>query len=163
MISLRTLFLFVAVLTAATQAQALCLICQCNASTTSVNFGAYNPIGGSAATGTGNVEVSCSGTLGVLLSLNITLSKGTNGSDFSDRKMASGTSRLQYQLYSNASHSTVWGDGSGGTINVGTSLLLSILGALSVSNPVYGVLPANQTSAKAGTYTDTASVVVTYN
>ena len=153
--------LLLCMLMAATHAQALCLLCSCSVSTSPVNFGAYNPIGGAAGAGVGNVEITCFGTLGVLLSLNVAVGKGNNGATYNDRKLASGTSRLQYQLYSDAALQVVWGDS--GSTTVGSTVLLSLLSGTKVNMPVYGTLPANQRSATAGSYSDAISVVVTYN
>lgn len=147
-------------------AWSLCLLCSCTASTTPVIFGAYNPIGGSPATGTGDVTISCSGTVGLFVNYSISLGKGSYGSTYSDRQMASGSGRLSYQLYgespSGAPCAVVWGDGSGNTSVVGGSLLIVLLGS-NIRRQVCGSLPANQRSATPGSYSDTLQVVVTYN
>lgn len=163
---LRALLLAGAVLAGAPQAQALCLLCSCTASTTPVAFGAYNPIGGASASGSGEVQVACSGTVGLFVDYSISLGKGVHGTTYADRQMANGASRLTYQLYgdsgSGGACSVVWGDGTGGTSTVGGSLLIVLLGS-TINRQVCGTLPANQNSATAGSYSDTVQVVVTYN
>mgnify|MGYP006178783053 CR=1 FL=1 len=126
--ALRALLLFGALLAGAPQAQALCLLCSCTASTTPVAFGAYNPIGGAAGSGSGNVHVSCTGTVGLFVDYSISLGKGAYGATYNDRQMANGAARLTYQLYgdsgSGGACSVVWGDGTGATSTVGGSLLI---------------------------------------
>lgn len=164
--ALRALLLSGAVLAGAPQAQALCLLCSCTASTTPVAFGAYNPIGGAAGSGSGNVHVSCTGTVGLFVDYSISLSKGAYATTYNDRQMANGASRLTYQLYgdsgSGGACSVVWGDGTGATSTVGGSLLIVLLGS-TINRQVCGTLPANQVSATPGGYSDTVQVVVTYN
>src|SRR3990167_1154781 len=96
--ALRALLLFGAVLAGAPQAQALCLLCSCTASTTPVAFGAYNPIGGAAGSGSGNVHVSCTGTVGLFVDYSISLGKGAYATTYNDRQMANGASRPTTQV-----------------------------------------------------------------
>ncbi|MEZ5644647.1 MAG: spore coat U domain-containing protein [Burkholderiaceae bacterium] len=164
--ALRVCLFSIAVLTVAPQAQALCLLCSCTVSATPVAFGAYNPIDGSSASGSGDVQVNCSGTVGLFVDYSIALSSGIHGATYDNRQMANGASRLTYQLYGDSGGggacSVVWGDGSGATSTVGGSLLIVLLGSV-INRQVCGTLPANQTGATAGSYSDTVQVVVTYN
>jgi spore coat protein U-like protein len=75
--------------------------------------------------------------------------------------MASGTNTLQYNLYTTAALTTVFGDGTGAT---GTDAGTGTGMANALQYTVYGQLPdnaANQASIP-GTYTDTVTVTVTY-
>lgn len=163
---IRLLILLVVTMIAAGRAWALCLLCSCTASTTPVAFGVYNPIGNAAATGSGNVRVSCSGTVGLFVDYSIALGKGAYASTYDDRQMSNGSSRLRYQLLgespSGGACSVVWGDGTGNTSKVGGSLLIVLLGS-TINRQVCGQLPAGQRSATTGSYSDTVQVVVTYN
>lgn len=147
-------------------ARALCVLCSCTTSTTPVAFGAYNPIGGTPSSGNGNVRLSCTGTVGLFVDYSVSLGKGQNGATYADRKMAAGTGRLAYQLYgdspSGGACSVVWGDGTEGSSTVGGSLLIVLLGS-NQNMQVCGTVPASQTSAKPGSYSDTIQVTVTYN
>lgn len=148
---------------AARSAFALCVLtCSCSVSTTGVAFGGYNPLSASAATSSGNVRVTCGGVLGLLVPYDIALSKGANAPGFDPRQMASGSRRLSYNLYTSGSHATIWGDGSGGTQIVSSSILLSVLGNVSQDHPVHGRIPARQAGVAPGTYTDTIQVTLTY-
>ena len=117
----------------------------CGISTTPVTFPMYAPTGTNAtnpddSTG-GAVIVTCTtGTSSV-----IALSTGAHYS--STTRMASGTDFIDYYLFSDASHSSMW---------VGTYKVT--LGPAPDTSPrtllVYGRIPAGQ-SVPSGTYTDT--------
>lgn len=164
--SFRLLFLLSLAMLGAGRAWALCLLCSCTASTTPVVFGAYNPIGRAPATGSGDVRVSCSGTVGLFVNYSIALGKGSHAGTYDDRQMSNGNSGLRYQLLgespSGGACSVVWGDGTGNTSTVGGSLLIVLLGS-TINRQVCGLLPADQRSATPGAYSDTVQVVVTYN
>lgn len=164
--------LFVPVLAALTLAlplpasALLCLGCHCSVSITAVNFGAYAPLSGSPGLATGNVAMSCTGTAGLVVNYAINLGKGNNSAGFSPRKMASGSNRLNYDLYTDPSHNSIWGDGSSGSHNISGSallVLLGLLGAVTVNHPVYGQIPASQKSVPPGSYSDAVVVTITYN
>ena len=123
------------------------------------NFGTYYPLSGSAATGSSDINVDCSGSL-LLISVTIRLSTGSGS--YAQRQMLKGTDALNYNLYTNSGHSTVWGDGSSGTSTVSYTLLLPLFGGASRTDTVYGLVPANQTSAVPGSYRDTITVTVDY-
>lgn len=118
----------------------------CRLDVLSVNFGQYNVFSAFNATATGAVSYYCSQSTPIT----ITLSTGRSHS-YSARDMYFGRSRLQYNLYQDASGSTVWGDGSDGS----QPMTISNPPAQTyVRLPVYGILPARQTQAKAGRYFD---------
>jgi spore coat protein U-like protein len=86
----------------------------CNASTQSVNFGGYSTRSATPTDGMGNIQVTCSGTLGQTVSYTVAIGSGMAGSFF-PRKMFSSASALIYNLYTDAAHVTIWGDGNAGT------------------------------------------------
>lgn len=121
----------------------------CGVDTVSVAFGAYDPISGLAADGVGSVVVSCEPAA----SYSIALSAG--GGSYAARLLTAGAANLQYNLYSNPSHSMVWGDGSAGTVTVdGTGT--------GATHHVYGRIPGSQTAAVAGAYSDLVLVTVDF-
>ena len=128
-------------------------------SATPVNFGIYDPSSGSPTNANGSVSIEC-GVLGVdvLPSFTVSLSAG-QASSYAPRKMASGTSSLSYNLYTTASHTIVWGDGTSGTSTNAFDGLLSLQASTSLT--VYGSIPVGQ-YASSGSYTDTIVVTVTY-
>lgn len=126
-----------------------------------VNFGPYNPISASPLTATGRVTVSCQApVLGLLVPFNVALSQGTSGSF--NRSMSGTSTRLHYQLYTNATYSTPWGDGTSGTSTVAGSVLVSLLNLPGTAAlPVYGRVPGGQ-NVRVGVYTDIITIIVNY-
>ena len=139
---------------------ALALLQSCNVSATAVNFGVYNPLSGLPTDATGTVTVSCQVVIvGLFVSWTIGLSSGSSGS-YVNRQLHSGADALNYNIYTTAAHTVVWGDGTGGTGVVSDNPFL-IVGPDSVNYTAYGRLFAGQDRA-AGSYSDTIIVTVTY-
>lgn len=158
-ISLGSALLSAALLLTPPPADALGL--DCNVSSTGVAYGVYDPNSSSPTNATGNVHVSCTVLLASVLSqINIRLSTGSSGT-FANRKMSGGADQLNYNLYKDASHTTVWGDGTGGTGIFTDNLLIAVLGT-SVDHTIYGSIPPGQYVA-AGSYADTITVTVEFH
>src|SRR5207245_7233418 len=85
----------------------------CSISTSAVNFGNYDPIGANAAVNldaTGTVTVTCTKGAG----LSIDLGLGANASGATRRVNDGGINYMNYELYSDAGRTTVWGSGASG-------------------------------------------------
>ena len=136
-------------------------VTNCSVSADPVAFGSYDPLGLSPTESVGNVQVSCTllGVTSLLVSYTILLSTGS-GSSFMPRKMASGREGLEYNLYTNANRTTVWGDESAGTAIVRESYLLG-LATVTRNYAIYGRLFARQ-NVPAGVYSDVITVTVNY-
>ncbi|MDR3532446.1 MAG: spore coat U domain-containing protein [Rhodopila sp.] len=120
-----------------------------------VSFGTYLPLAAIRQTSVGSLTVGCSSFTG---SYTISFDVGLySGGSFSNRRMSSGSDDLLYQLYTDAAYTTVWGDGSGGTVTVSGSCV----GTCSASYNVYGQVPARQ-PASPGTYTDAITVTISF-
>lgn len=133
----------------------------CSVSASPVAFGAYNPQAGAPNDSSGQISLTCQAFLSLLLPYEIRLSAGNSGS-FGARQMSAGGATLQYNLYSNVSRSTVWGNGSGGFGSVSGSILLSALNIpAAVNRTVYARVPALQ-SVPPGGYSDFITVTVLY-
>jgi spore coat protein U-like protein len=130
----------------------------CTISTTAVNFGTYDPIVAhktAALAGTGGVTTTCTNGSAAT----ITLGQGANATATStdaapERQMASGTNRLSYQLYSESTRTTVWGN----TSTTGKAITGS---GTASTETVYGSVPAGQ-NKPTGTYSDTVVATVTF-
>jgi spore coat protein U-like protein len=86
----------------------------------------------------------------------IALNPGTvSGSTIEDRKMASGTNQLGFQIYRNAARTQVWGQTSGMDTQGGTGT-----GAVSTVT-VYGRVPP-QLTPPAGTYETQITATISY-
>lgn len=123
----------------------------CLVSATNLNFGAYDPA--AVKDGTSTIIVTCTAET----PYEIGLDAGTGTSAVTTRTMTgdgAGT-QLDYELYTEASHDTVWGD-IGGTTVANSSLAG---GALDYT--VYGQIPALQ-YVPAASYVGTINVTVEY-
>jgi spore coat protein U-like protein len=126
----------------------------CTVSTSALAFGNVNTLSGSNVDGAGGISVTC--TNGTDWSASAGVGSGA-GADFTARQMTAGADLLSYNLYTDASRSTVWGDGTGATSTIDDT------GTGSVQNvSIYGRVGSGQTSAPAGSYADTVAVTVTY-
>jgi spore coat protein U-like protein len=107
-------------------------------------------------TSTSAVSVRC--TNGTPYS--VTLSTGASGS-YANRTLTNGTDTLVYNLYTDAGHTTIWGDNTGGSghvVGAGTGF------AAATALDVYGRLLASDNTGPvdAGVYTDTIVASIVY-
>lgn len=113
--------------------------------------------GSSTVDGQANLSVRCSnGTL-----YTISLGDGANGT-IAQRLLSDGTNDLEYNLYTSAARTTVWGETAGTDTVAGTGQGMSSTKAN--THTVYGTITnsvANQ-DVPTGSYTDTVAVTVTY-
>lgn len=131
----------------------------CTASISGVNFGSIAPATTSSANASGSVTVSCSGFLLALpVRACISIGTGSGGTSFSPRRASNGgAGTLQYNLYADSAGSTVWGSrlsSSYGPVALDIPLVLALGTASgSATVPIYGRVPAGQTTLVAGIYT----------
>lgn len=99
-------------------------------------------------------------SVNVTCALNTPYAMAMNAGSFGtmvERRMQSGANQLGYQLYRESTHTTVWGDGSGGT------QVVSATGTgTAQTHTVYGRLPKPSTTPPPGVYTDIVTVTLTY-
>jgi spore coat protein U-like protein len=132
----------------------------CIVTSPTLNFGTYNP-GGGAIAQNATISVRCTKNTGFSVALN-----GGQAANINARKMKSTSTpaeTLDYQLFTNAGLSTVFGDGTTGNTAAGAGLGMAPINAVSVT--VYGQLPdstANQGAAVLTDYTDSVTITVTY-
>lgn len=92
-------------------------------------------------------------------SYDIALNVGTGGGDFTARKLSNGAETLDFNVYTDASRSAIWGDGSGGTgVLSGTSTGGNVADPLVVYTRVFG----SQTGKPEGTYSSTITATATF-
>jgi spore coat protein U-like protein len=97
----------------------------------------------------------------VTVNYSVDFSRG-GSANYSPREMTSGANKLQYNLYSDASRASVWGDTTGGTSHAAGSIgLLSVLVPVSASHTIYGRIFASQ-NAVPGNYADSIVVTIVY-
>ena len=129
----------------------------CTATTVGVNFGAYNPQAAGNDDSTGTVNVRCFFFDSAVD--NIALSSGGSGTYF-PRRMNGGAFNLNYNLYTTAARTIVWGNGGGGTQTVTPTGTFNFP-FINYTATVHGRIPALQ-NVGAGTYADTITVTVTW-
>ena len=126
----------------------------CTISATSVNFGTYNVFNGSDVASTGTVTYRCNGSAH---NITVALTQGASAT-FNPRQMQKGAEALTYNLFRDASHSTIWGDGTSGT---SVYQLANPPNNTNVNLTVYGSVSAGQ-DVSAGTFSDTVTAVVNF-
>lgn len=148
---------------------ALCMICSggakaaclgvMNVSATLLNFNAYNPLSGSDKDAENTINVTCNLIVGIglLPSFTVKLGPGTSNS-LPSRQLASGSNKLNYNLFKDSGHSIVWGDGNNSTSTVSYSALLG-LGTIPLT--VYGRIFMGQ-DRPPGNYSDSILVTVEF-
>lgn len=134
--------------------------CSCTVATVlNVIFGNYNPVSPSNLDTSGTIQLTCIAVVVGNVSYTISLNAGQGGS-FAPRMMTDSVHNLNYNLYTDATYTSIWGNGTGGTSTVSDSMPI-LLVASSKSYSVYGRIPASQ-SVPTGVYSDTITVTVTY-
>ena len=130
----------------------------CAVSANPLSFGSYRPGEGSASAST-TLAVRCAkGT-----QFTVALDAGTGGTTIARREMTFGSFKLQYNLYTTAARTTVWGDGTQSSSTV-SGIGHGLSTGQAIVETVYGQVPdiaANQDLIP-GLYTDTIRVTVSY-
>lgn len=120
--------------------------------TVALSFPVYDVSSTSDDNGTGAFTISCTANASAMISL----SAGGGGS-FSPRTMVGpATSVLSYNLYSDASRTTIWGDGTGGSASVTRALSAGV----PLTFTVYARIFRGQAGVTAGQYSDSVMVTV---
>ena len=142
----------------------------CTVSSTGMAFGAYQPLTFAGKltsvdnTSIANVRVVCTGLLaqgGYTISLGPS-TYGT-GNLISTRYLnntTNGGAYMAYNIFTEITHITIWGNGTTGSLVTGTSAL--ILGTSTNNHNVYGKVPAGQNTLKAGSFSDSLTMTLTY-
>lgn len=123
------------------------------ATATTLSFVNYTPSTQNTAQAT--VTITC--LLGT--SYTIALNAGTtSGGTITQRLLSDGAGNtLQYNIYSNSNHTTLWGDGTTGSTMAGSGALLP------QTYTAYGVMPSGQTlNSMSVLYTDTVTITVNF-
>lgn len=130
----------------------------CSVSTSGLAFGQYNPFSATPTNINGTITLSCSVASGLGV-YTIALSPGSSGT-YAQRSLQGNQTILRYQLYTDATHTQIWGDGTGGSSIVLGKDVVPLLGGTSVYT-VYGQIAAKQLVVP-GAYADMILVTVTY-
>jgi spore coat protein U-like protein len=120
-----------------------------------ISFGAYDVFSLSDNTGTGSFAVTgCSGGARTYVT---TLSTGVSNT-YTTRTMTSSGNKINYNLYTDNTYTSVWGSGSGGTSSVSKT---NTGGGTGSTITIYAKMPSGQ-DASIGTYTDSINITITF-
>lgn len=122
----------------------------CTVSTSGLNFGSYDVFSSVNDDITATITVNC--TKNKAYSISLSSGSGTFGS----RTLTGTGGALAYNLFLDATHLTIWGDGSSGT-----STFSGMGTGGNIGTSVYGRIPARQ-NVRAGSYSDLITVTVTF-
>jgi spore coat protein U-like protein len=131
----------------------------CSYSVSNVNFGSVDVLSGSAVDTTATVGINCSGLPLEVVRLCPNLGAGSGSATASARHMASGTDKLNYQLYQDSARTTVWGSYSWSFSARPPTLTLNLnlLGSGSRTRTVYARVLGGQPTVPTGSYLSTFS------
>lgn len=132
----------------------------CSVSASGVAFGAYQANQTSPLDSVGTVTLTCSDVSVTTVGYSIALSQGSS-SNYAARQMQSAAYTLNYNLFTDATYSQVWGDGTDISVPVNGSINIVPPANSSIDHSVYGRLFASQ-NATPGLYSDTIIVTVSY-
>jgi len=137
----------------------------CTMSATNIAFGSNNFNSGSDVSSSGTMTLTCNGapknkTIRMCVSI-----VGGSAHNSSTRLMnGPGTPQLSYQLYSDASHTTVWGSWPLALYGGGVTWDIFSTGPnVTATKTFYGLAQGNQTSIIPGAYNSTLNLFFTYD
>jgi spore coat protein U-like protein len=128
----------------------------CRVSATSINFGNYDVFSSTATSSTGTISLSCNPKADV----SIDISNGSESGSYFPRRMqhSSLSDTLEYNLYTSANRTQIWGDNNHGTAHV------HVTNVKSNNTPpiiIYGLIPPLQ-NVSTGVYSDQLVVTITF-
>ena len=126
----------------------------CTVSTSAIAFGSVDSTSATNVDASGGLSITCTNGSAWTAAAGV---GGGSGASFTNRKMTSGANLLNYNIYTSAARTTVWGDGTGSSATIG--------GTGTGSAPavtVYGRVSGGQTTVPVGSYADTVAVTVSY-
>jgi spore coat protein U-like protein len=135
-------------------------LCQgCTMSTTSINFGNYDVFSTTPLDAFGTITINCSRNV---RRATVTLSVSSTSGSFNPRRMrrSAGSDLLDYNVYTDAARTTIFGDGSQGTSRIRPSRPPGPRVPWSANITMYGRIPPGQ-NVSVGAYSDTLTATVT--
>jgi spore coat protein U-like protein len=127
----------------------------CTVATTGINFGSYDVFSSVPADSTGTVTVTCN-TPNQLAQLDLGPSPNSGGFNPRRMKHVSAPDLLDYNIFTNASRSTIWGNGTSGTSSISSFLQKKNVPRVLT---VYGRITAGQ-DVRVGSYSEILVVTV---
>ncbi|HSV46547.1 MAG TPA: spore coat U domain-containing protein [Ramlibacter sp.] len=138
----------------------------CTLSSSGLAFGAYQPLTFSGKllsddrTSDASISIVCTGIVAGG-SYSIALGPSLAGASSNPRYLANvqGGPNMAFNIFREPTHTTVWGDGGTGGLLTGSIAA----GDSNQSHSVYGKIPGGQNTVRAGSFTGTMTMTLTYN
>jgi spore coat protein U-like protein len=131
---------------------------QCSFDTvTGIAFGSYDTFSAAPLDSTGSITFQCRSVEASDMII-VSLSKGSSNS-YAARTLVQGIYQFVYNIYRDAARTMVWGDGTEGTASYGP---IQPQEGTPTTLTMYGRIPAMQSSAHVGTYSDTVVVTMMF-
>jgi spore coat protein U-like protein len=132
---------------------------QCRMNATPIHFGNYDAFSSTPQDGAGAITVDCSGNV---VRATVTLSVSSTSGSFNPRRMkrSGGNDLLGYNVYTDATRTAIFGDGTGGTNLIRPRRPPGPPAPWSTSIAMYGRIPPGQ-DVSVGTYSDILTATVT--
>jgi len=129
----------------------------CTMGASDLVFGNYRVNSATDVDSTATVSLNCvDDGSSTAVSYSIAISGGASTNP-ADRAMGGGA--LHYNVYTDVARTTVWGDGSGGSVEVADSIPAP--GTGNATHTAHGTIPAGQAPAP-GAYGDTLTITISY-
>ena len=129
----------------------------CRLEVVAIDFGVYNPLHTERDDAAGSVTVACTPAGDVTPVTRLTVTSGQSGR-YLERRMSGAGGSLRYNIFADATHRRVLGDGTGGSVTFGPP---SRSAAGRSVWRIYGEIPAGQMVPKGG-YTDALLIEVAF-
>jgi spore coat protein U domain-containing protein, fimbrial subunit CupE1/2/3/6 len=138
----------------------------CSVTSGGMAFGRYQPLNfagklaSSDSTSDATISVACTAIVSGG-SYSISLGPSAVGNSIMPRYLShdAGGPGMAFNIYLDATHATVWGDGFTGTVLIGSIPV----GDSSQSHTVFGRVPAGQSQLRAGNYSGSLTLTISYN
>lgn len=131
----------------------------CSVTASGISFGVMTLQNLADIDSTGTVEIACNNPN---VSYTVLLSAGSG--TYAQRYMTANGQRLGYNIFTSATYTSIWGDGTGGTATVVGTVSSNANGQNNRGlHVLYGRIPlASIRAAYSGSYADVLAVTITY-
>ncbi|MCT7951351.1 spore coat U domain-containing protein [Ancylothrix sp. C2] len=128
----------------------------CTITPSPLNFGFYDVFSTTPLTASSSLQIACTSPgNSTVQSVTTSLTRG-NAPTFNPRQMRNNANEsLNYNIFTDASRTIIWGDGTNGTTTIVRNNVLT------VTLPIQGAIPAGQ-NVRAGTYTDIINITINF-
>lgn len=130
----------------------------CTINTSPIRFGIYDPFLSIPSDTKGTITINCTSEV---VKATLTLSQSSTSGSFNPRQMkgSGGTDLLNYNIYTDIARTIIFGNGAGGTGDIGIKRPTGPPAPWSQMIDIYGRIPPGQ-NVSVGSYSDTLTVTI---